>query len=84
MTANYCPVCHAAIAERDFPAAPDYGTDCRCYLPVERVQVWPEVERITERSVAAQPSASAPRYAQLSGGQWRRVERGKARGVRLG
>ena len=25
-----CPDCGAEIAERDFPAAPWYGTKCRC------------------------------------------------------
>ena len=29
-----CPNCGEEIAERDFPAAPWWGTKCRCYLPV--------------------------------------------------
>lgn len=39
---NRCPECHAEIAERDFPASPDFGTACRCYLPREEQPITEE------------------------------------------
>ena len=30
---THCPDCGEEIAERDFPAAPWWGTKCRCFAP---------------------------------------------------